>query len=150
MLATWNVVVNRPQEEVFAYLADIARHGEWSPKPWRQEGFTAPLAAGSRFTSWGVIPRDKEHRNEVECIVYEPPSKLALQAMENEGRFVTSYVLTARDGGTNVQKTMDMPKPTGALGFFFPLLLAAYIKPAVQKGMNQLKQRLESQGSAAA
>ena len=45
---------------------------------------------------------------------------------------------------------MEMPKPTGVMGFFFPVLVAAYIKPAVQKGMNQFKQRLESKESTGA
>jgi uncharacterized protein YndB with AHSA1/START domain len=150
MEVKWNVVVQRPQADVFAYLADIAKHGEWSPKPWRVAGHEGPLALGTKFESWGVIPGDKDHHNDVECTVFQPPTKLALTTVEQkEGKFVTSYVLTPDGSGTRVEKTMDMPKPTGAMGFFFPVLLAAYIKPAVQKGMNHLKQRLESQAAAA-
>ena len=145
--ATWTVTVNRPRDEVFAYLADISKHGEWSPKPWRQEGFTAPLAVGTKFTSMGVIPGDKEHRGEVECTAYEPPARFVLVAHEGDGEFVNTYVLSPEGSGTKVEKTLDMAKPPGFLGLVFPLILSAYIKPQVQKGMNQLKQRLESQGS---
>ena len=68
-----------------------------------------------------MIPGDKEHRNDAECTVFEPPAKLAITAMEKEGRFVTTYVLTTEDSGTKVEKTMDMPKPKGFLGVMFPL-----------------------------
>ena len=39
-IANASVVVNRRPEEVFAYLADVSRHGEWSPKPYRVEALT--------------------------------------------------------------------------------------------------------------
>jgi uncharacterized protein YndB with AHSA1/START domain len=147
--ATWTVTVQRPQAEVFDYLANVANHGEWSPKPWRQEGFAPPLAVGSKFNSIGVIPGDKEHRGEVECTAYEPPSRFVLVAHEGDGEFVNTYVLSPEGSGTKVEKTLDMPKPPGVIGFLFPVILATYIKPQVQKGMNQLKQRLESKGDAA-
>jgi hypothetical protein len=41
---------------------------------------------------------------------------------------------------------MDMPRPGGALGAAFPVLLATLIKPNVKKGMGLLKASLESGG----
>jgi hypothetical protein len=34
---TWTATVNRRPEVVFAYLTDMSRHGEWSPRPYSIE-----------------------------------------------------------------------------------------------------------------
>ena len=66
-IANASVVVNRRPEEVFAYLADVSRHGEWSPKPYRVEALTeGPVRVSSRFRSVGWLPRQPETVNEVE------------------------------------------------------------------------------------
>lgn len=36
-----------------------------------------------------------------------------------------------------------MPKPGGAKGAFFPLVMSGFIKPATNKGMKMLKANLE-------
>jgi hypothetical protein len=86
------VVVQRPQQEVFDYLTQVSRHGEWSPKPWRVEGDPGALIQGSKFTSYGWVPGDKEHRNEVEVT----------------------------ESGTSVERTFEFPDPTGPIRMIFP------------------------------
>lgn len=141
---TTSVVVNRPRDEVFAYLADFSRHHEWSPKPYTVEPVgDTPMGVGARFHSEGSIPRDPHHRNDVEVRVYEPPTRLGFESTEKGETFVNLFTLTAQDGGTNVVRTLDMPTPGGLGGLLMPLLANGYIKPAVQKGMNMLKANLE-------
>jgi uncharacterized protein YndB with AHSA1/START domain len=149
---TWTVIVQRPQQEVFDYLAQVSRHGEWSPKPWRAEGVTDPATVGTKFTSVGQIPGDKEHRNDVEVTEMAPPSRIVWVATEKGQNFVSTFVLAPDGSGTKVERTLEMPKPPGFLGVIFPVIMAAVVRPGVQKGMNQLKQRLESgtAGSASA
>ena len=142
--ATWTIVVQRPQQEVFDYLANVSKHGEWSPKPWRAEGANGPLTVGTKFTSYGQIPGSKDHRNDVEVTEVAPPSRLVWVATEKGQNFVTTFVLAPEGSGTRVERTLDMPKPGGFGGVIFPMIMAAVVKPGVQKGMNQLKQRLES------
>ena len=70
------VQVDRPPAEVFAYLADVARHGDWSPKAYRVDG-VAPreqMTTGTRFTSYGWLPNDRNHRNDVEATDVQPPA----------------------------------------------------------------------------
>ncbi|MHB8682017.1 MAG: SRPBCC family protein [Acidimicrobiales bacterium] len=144
--ARWSVDVNRPATDTFAYLVDMSRHDEWSPKPFRTEGLSpGPVSKGTTFTSYGAIPGDKEHRNEVEVTEVDPPSRLVFNAKEPKGEiFVNSFRVVSADNGCRVERTMDMPKPGGFLGLIFPLLLRAVIRPTVQKGMNNFKQRVES------
>ena len=145
------VVVQRPQQEVFEYLTQVSRHGEWSPKPWRLEGNPGPLASGTRFTSYGWVPGDKEHRNEVEVTECAPPSRITWETTEEQapGRFVSTYVLTPEGSGTKVDRTFEFPQPTGFVGVIFPVISALVVKPNFNKGMTLFKQRLESEKPAA-
>ena len=139
------VVVQQPQQEVFDYLADISRHDEWSPTPWRLETDPGTLAAGTKFTSFGQIPGDKNHRNDVEVTECTPPSRIVWETDEKEGHSVNSFVLTPEGTGTKVERTFDIPRPKGFVGVLFPVFSALYIKPTLRKGLKKFKQRLESQ-----
>lgn len=140
-----SVAIQRPPEAVFDYLLDVSRHSEWSPKAYRTEGLTpGPVAVGTRFTSYGYVPRDAEHRNDVEVTAVERPTRLVLTSTEGSEQFVNTFTLTPEGSGTRVERLMDMPKPGGVLGLAFPLLLGGYVKPAVQKGMNRLRDNLQT------
>jgi uncharacterized protein YndB with AHSA1/START domain len=138
------VRVERPAEQVFDYLVDVTKHADWSPKPYRAEGVTLPLAVGSTFNSIGWIPGDKDHHNHVEVTVVDPPKRFVLTSTEKGEQFINTFTLTPDGNATNVERVIDMPKPGGFVGVIFPLAAAGFVKPAVQKGLNMLKSRLES------
>ena len=146
-VVTWTIQVNRRPEEVWPYLTDFSRHAEWSPKPWKMESLTeGPFRVGSKFRSTGYIPRDPNHVNDVEVTAMEPPRRLAFSSVEKGQVFKNEFRLTPQDGGTRIERTLDMPKPKGALGVVFPLIVAGVVKPGGQKGMNLLKAKMD-QGS---
>ncbi len=147
--ASWSVVVQKTPDEVFDYLSDVRRHAEWSPKAYRVEDLVdGPVGKGTTFTSYGWIPRDADHRNEVEVTEFERPSRLVLTSRESGEEFYNRYTLTPVAGGTKVDRTMDMPTPAGLQGAIFPLFLGGFIKPAVGKGMQMFKKNLEGAGSS--
>jgi uncharacterized protein YndB with AHSA1/START domain len=144
-VGTWTVIVDRTPEEVYAYLTDLSRHAEWSPKPYSVEPVTeGPIHVGSRFRSVGWVPRDPNHVNEVEITELHSPSRFAFTAWEQDQAFKSEFTLTPVDGGTQIVRTMDMPKPAGALGVAFPVIFRTVVKPGVQKGMDMLKAKLEA------
>ena len=138
------VVVQRPQQEVFAYIAQVGRHGEWSPKAWRVEGDPGPLTAGAKFTSYGWIPGDKQHKNEVEVTECIPPSRVSWMAHEQGEPFISTFILTPEGSGTKIDRTFEFPQPKGFVGVMFPLIKAAIVKPNFNKGLAMLKERLDS------
>jgi uncharacterized protein YndB with AHSA1/START domain len=141
---SWTTSVRRPPEEVFAYLADFGRHAEWSPRPYSVQATTeGPVGVGSRFHSTGWIPGDSKHENDVEVTEYAPPSRLAWDAHERGQTFVNVFSLTPQDGGTRIDRTLDMPKPSGAAALVFPLIARFVVRPGVRKGMDMLKANLE-------
>jgi uncharacterized protein YndB with AHSA1/START domain len=144
MSASWTVTIDRAPEDVFAYLADVTKHSEWSPKPFRAEGVSGAVKTGDTFTSVGTIPGDKNHRNEVTVTECSAPTRLVLDAMDKGEHFVNSFDLQAQGGGTLVTRTMDTPKPGFPLSMVFPLIMVAFVKPDVQKGLQNLKATLEN------
>jgi uncharacterized protein YndB with AHSA1/START domain len=140
-----SVDVDRPPAEVFAYLADVARHGEWSPKPLRIEGATpgTPAATGTTFTSYGWIPGDGDHRNDVEVTRSEAPACLDLLSRDGETRFTNSFSVVARGTGSRVERVMELSRPGGVVGVVFPAIARFAIRPDMAKGLGMLRANLE-------
>jgi uncharacterized protein YndB with AHSA1/START domain len=143
--ATASVEVGKPPAEVFAYLCQVSRHGEWSPRAYRVEGIEAgvPLQQGTRYTSFGWVPRDPDHRNDVEVSEVTAPTRLVLTATDGGEQFISTFTVTPSGTGCRVQRVLDMPRPGGLIGLVFPLILAALVKPDVAKGLGRLKTNLE-------
>src|SRR4051812_7429294 len=87
------VTIAKPADEVFAYLADVTKTGEWSPKAYRVEDVSGPAALGATFTSYGWVPGDKDHRNNVEVTAYDPPRSIAFTSKEKGESFVSTFTL---------------------------------------------------------
>ena len=141
---TTKVTTKRSVEEAFAYLSDVSRHPEWSPKAMRVEELSGPVQKGTTFTSYGWIPGDKEHRNEVEVTEVDAPTRFQLTSREQGENFYNTFTLESTGAGTTITRVMDMPKPGGAIGVLFPLLKATIVQPGVQKGMTMLGAKLDS------
>ncbi len=143
-ISRYTVEIDRSPEEVFAYLTDLKRHAEWSPKPYSVEAISdGPMRVGSRFRSVGWLPRRPQNENEIEVTALEPPSRFSFNAYDRGETFKNDFVLTARNGGTNVERIMDMPNPKGFVGVILPILFPLVVRRAIQKGMNLLKARVE-------
>ncbi len=142
---TSSVHVERPPAEVFDYLADVTRHGEWSPKPYRVEGVAAgqPVAPGKRFTSYGWLPGDKDHRNDVEVTAVQAPSRLALSSTDKGQLTLNTFTIAADGTGSRVERVMEVQRPGGVVGLVFPLIAALLIRPDIAKGLARLKSNLE-------
>ena len=141
---TWSVSTTRAPAEAFAYLADVTRHSEWSPKPYRVEDLSGPVEKGATFTSYGWIPGDGDHRNDVEVTEVDPPRRFALRSIEKGQTFENTFVVEPEGSGSRISRTIDLPVPGGVVGALFPVLFAVVVKPAVQKGMNLLGSRLDA------
>jgi uncharacterized protein YndB with AHSA1/START domain len=145
---TWTVVIRKRPEQVFTYLADMRRHGEWSPKPFSIEPLSdGPIGVGSKYRSVGWVPRDPNHANDVEITAHEPPRHFAFTAYDRGQEFTSDFTLTPQDGGSRVVRVTKMPSPPGFAGVVFPVFFSLFVKPAIQKGMNMLKDKAEAQAS---
>jgi uncharacterized protein YndB with AHSA1/START domain len=146
--ATTSITIQAPPEAVWPWVADITRHGEWSPKPYRVELISGePNAVGSRYHSVGwVPPNDGNHGNDVEITEVVPMSRYALKANDENGTFLSTFDLRPVGEGTEVTFHIVFPKMKGVSAVLVPLLFPIVAKPDFRKRMALLKQKVESAG----
>jgi uncharacterized protein YndB with AHSA1/START domain len=118
-----SVTIDRPREEVFAYLADIANHAEFSDhylKDWRLTRINSVgRGAGARFKI--DAPFQRFSWADITFVVVEPPHRIV--AVGRGGKFnriktTAIWTLdTARNGGTEVELMIESepPLPTDRL-----------------------------------
>jgi uncharacterized protein YndB with AHSA1/START domain len=142
---TARATIQAPPEVVWPWIAHLDKHAEYSPKPYRVELVSGePGAVGSRYTSVGAIPGDKNHENTVEVTESVPHSRFALRAEDSLGAFTSTYDLRPVDGGTEVTFTLVFPKMSGLPGVMAPVLFPIIGQRDINKRMAMLKTRVES------
>jgi uncharacterized protein YndB with AHSA1/START domain len=145
---TFTTTIAAGPDQVWPWVAQLDKHGEWSPKPYRVELVSGePGAVGSRYKSVGVVPGDKAHDNDVEIVEVVPQQRLVLRADDAQGSFDNTYTLRPVDGGTEVSYTLVFPKMKGAAAVLVPVLFPLVGKADIRKRMQLLKQRVEAAGN---
>lgn len=144
--ATVSVQVNAKPEVVWAWVADINRHAEWSPKPYRVERTGGELnAVGSTYKSIGFVPpNEPDHANDVTITEVVPMTRFALEARDENGTYKNDYELVPVGSGTKVTFHIEFPDMKGMAAIMVPILFPIVGKPNFQKRMTLLKTKIES------
>src|SRR3979490_2707512 len=77
--AVYSITIRAPQQEVFDYVADVSRHGEWgSADDHMKASAEAPgtPTAGARYKAEGML-NGKPNESVVTMTTLEPPKRLA-------------------------------------------------------------------------
>jgi hypothetical protein len=145
--ATYKVAVKAPPGNVFDYVADVARHGEWASEPDHMKVSAekpGPPAVGSRYKAEGVL-NGRVNPSVVTITALQYPERFAFDAEDSNSVFHHEFIFSPAGGGTNVTRVVTMTKGP----FYFPFVLAIF-KSTVQKNYNgameNLKRKMESSG----
>jgi uncharacterized protein YndB with AHSA1/START domain len=143
---TVSVTIEAPPESVWPWVADISRHSEWSPRPYRVVLVSGePNAVGSRYRSVGwVPPNDGNHGNDVEITQVVPMTRFALDATDDSGTFANTFDLQPAGAGTAVTFRVVFPKMKGISAIMVPVLFPLVGMSDIKKRMQLLKQTVES------
>jgi uncharacterized protein YndB with AHSA1/START domain len=145
-----SVTIDRPREEVFAYLADIANHAEFSDhylKDWRLTRIdSVGRGAGARFKV--DAPFQRFSWADITFVEVEPPHRIV--AVGRGGKFnriqtTAIWTLnTARNGGTEVEYMVESepPLPTDRLMEAISRQ-QSWFKRKARKAMRRLQSILE-------
>jgi hypothetical protein len=139
--ATYNVLVKAPQGNVFDYVADVARHGEWASEPDHMRVSAekpGPPAVGAKYKAEGVL-NGKVNPSVVTITALKYPERFAFDAEDSNSVFHHEFLFSPVDGGTNVTRIVTMTQGP----FYFPLVLAIF-KSTVQKNYNGAMQNLKT------
>ena len=141
---SFTVTIDATPEVVWPWVADLERHVDWSPKPYRVEWLEGePNAVGSRFHSTGVIPGDKQHENEGRVTENEPHTRLAFGSSDPQGEYAHTYDLTRNGDGTDVTHRIEFVRMHGLAAVLLPPIFALSGKPQSRRRMEALKRAVE-------
>jgi uncharacterized protein YndB with AHSA1/START domain len=142
-----NIVIQRPIEKVFAFLADQTNAPRWQSGLLEVQRITeGPLGVGTRHTAVRkFMGKRLEATNEY--IVYEPNKEITFKGIAGSADFQHSYLTEPTATGTKVTSRMEM-EPKGLFGLAEPLI-ARSLKREFAASAGELKELLESQVVAA-
>ena len=137
-----SVLIARPPEVVFDYLADLRHELEWNPQCRSMEKISdGPIGLGTRFLAkWKQSPLI-----EVECTAYDRPR--AWQYTNGGPLAVVFDVTLTPEGGGIRLSSHFLTQPLGPMKLIFPLVLRS-LRRAEKNNMRYIKEALESAPTA--
>jgi carbon monoxide dehydrogenase subunit G len=135
------VIIRRPVEEVFAFLADFENVPRWNfAIVETTKTSPGPVGVGTTYRQTRSVPTRSEERFEVTAL--EPPRRLKVQGQIGPFRARIGYLLEPAGSGTRLRNLVD-------LGSSGPLTLVAAlatsrVKHAVAANLETLEQLLST------
>jgi uncharacterized membrane protein len=140
-----NVVIQRPVEEVFAYVSDLTHSAEWQAGLVEVRRLTeGPLGVGTRYAFVRqFMGRKMEASNEF--VAYEPNTTVRFRIPSGPMPGHGTYLFEATPDGTKVTSRVEL-QPRGLSRLAAPLI-GASLRREIAAGLPVLKELLEGQVS---
>jgi uncharacterized protein YndB with AHSA1/START domain len=143
------VEIERPVEEVFAFVADPTGDPRWCPKvksvsPVGGGGDGGPGRGACYAVVHKPVPLRPERRMEMTCVGWDPPRLLEWREEDCTDVFLVSYELEPLDGGRRTRFTQRSNAEIGAPRLLHPLFRHG-IGRDVAGQLKRLKRLLEEE-----
>jgi uncharacterized membrane protein len=140
---TESIDISRPPEEVFAYVDDLSRHGEWQEQIQQTEVLTeGPTRVGSRARDRRKVPGGVREIT-YEITAHDPPSSASFRGVDGPVRVVGTMTVTPSGGGSRVSLDLDF-EGRGLLGKLLVPMVRSQARKQVPRDQQRLKERLEA------
>jgi uncharacterized membrane protein len=138
-----SVEVARTPEEVFAYLDDLGRHGEWQEAIVNTRVETeGPTRQGSRAVDRRKMPGGREQEFTYEITEHDPPRRSAFRVLN--GPIRPAGVVTVEPTSTGSRVTIQIEFEGHGLGKLLLPLVVRDARKRIPADQQRLKERLES------
>lgn len=138
-----SIEINRKPADVFAYLDDLAKHGEWQPQIVSVRVETdGPTRVGSRATEKRRLPggtRDISY----EITEHDAPHRSSFRGVNGPIRPLGTVTVEPLDGGERSKLTLELGLEGHGFGVLFAPLARADARKEVPKSHQRLKEILE-------
>jgi uncharacterized membrane protein len=143
------VEIAKSPQEVFAYLDDLSRHGEWQTQIESVELLTdGPTRVGSRAVDTRRVPGGRR-KITYEITEHDPPCRAAFRGLDGPIRPVGSVTVEPLDEGARSRVTIELDLVGhGLLGKVLAPLARSDARKHIPQDQARFKERLES-GAAA-
>ena len=142
MRLEFDLTIDRPLEDVFAYVSDVERVPDWAAPALEREKVSAgPVGVGTRYRAVDHLPGRRVEFTEV-ITHWEPRERVGLRMQAPFNADVGLRFRPTDEGGTHIHLSLDM-KPSGLMGLLTPLLRVP-VRRMFKKDLESLKRILES------
>jgi uncharacterized protein YndB with AHSA1/START domain len=139
------VIVNAPVEQVFSYVADLTKHGEWGQHNVRIEPESeGPMRVGARFRSTSHMMGEKH--DTITVTEYDPSQRFSFEAEGQPGRFRHWFTVEQDGGGTRLRKGVETVQAKFPFSLLAPVLFTLAVPRGLQQDLERIRERLEGGG----
>jgi len=143
-MITETIEIGRPPEEVFAYLDQLDRHGEWQGAIVETRVETeGPTRVGTRVTDVRRVPGGKRDIR-YEVTEHEPPRRTSFRGLDGPVRPVGTVRVDPLDGGARSRVTLELDLQGHGWGKLVAPLAMRQARKQVPQDQARLKERLEA------
>ena len=136
------ITINRPINEVFAYVSNLENGPKWQPELSEVRRITkGPVKIGSQFSSARIIMGQKMETT-IEFVAYEPNSKYTIKSITGLLPFEQTSLFESTAGGTKLTTKIDL-YPSGDIAQGESMLTAS-LKQEMETDFDSLKKLLDS------
>ena len=140
-----SIDIDRTPEDVFAYLDQLEKHGEWQPAIVSTSAVTdAVVRVGTRATDRRRIPGGVKVNMTYEIVEHDPPHRLRFEIINGPVRPVGTVTIEPRDEGARSRLTLEIDFRGHGFGKLLAPMARRQAVKQVPADQQRLKQRLES------
>ena len=139
-----SIDINRPPHDVFAYVAELDRHGEWQDAivKARKEP-SGPTRVGTHNIETRRVPGGpREFISEI--IEYDPPKRMVAQGLDGPIRPTVTITVEPLDNGARSRFSLQLDLKGRGIGKVFALLARRSARKQIPKDQARLKEILEA------
>ena len=138
------IEIARRPEDVFAYIDDLARHGEWQSQIVSVHVETEPpTRVGSRATETRRVGR-REQTSTYEVTEHDPPRSFGFRGVDGPVRPVGRGTVEPLAGGDRSRASLELDFEGHGVGKLLLPMVRRAARKQVPGDQKRLKERLES------
>jgi uncharacterized protein YndB with AHSA1/START domain len=137
--------INRPQDEVFAYVTDPGVFAEWQAAVVRgsMEAGATPAVGSKCVTTRRIGGAERESTAEVTKL--EPPTRWAVHGIDGPIRAIVNVTVEPLDGGSQSRVTIEVDFEGRGIGMLLvPAVVRRQARGEMPANCRRLKQRIEA------
>ena len=142
--AKYSVYIGAKPEDVFSYVSDLSKHGEWADNPLEITAVDdSEIAVGKRYRSTAEF-RGNTVTGEQTITEYEAPRKFSFHTDDSTSKHDHIFTFTPQGEGTLMERTANGQWPFGTwliAATIAPMLIG---KPMMKRAFENLKGKLEA------
>jgi uncharacterized protein YndB with AHSA1/START domain len=129
-------------DAVFAYVSDLAKHGEWAGNELRVDALDdSPIGVGKKYRSHANA-RGRAFHADLVVTEFSAPNVFAFAGSDETGKFSHRFTFEKIENGTRVTRTVRFDLSLGQYLFYLATLQRVRL-PAARAALEKLQTRFK-------